>query len=432
MKQHRLLRLFAVLGVVALLAAACGGESDDGDGATGGDNGDKKELTTAPGFDGTTIRVGIVSPLSGPVAVIGNPLTAGNETYFKYVNEELGGIAGKYKVELVKEDSQYKPDLGVQAYSKIKNDVTLFAQMLGTPITKAVLPQLEADNIVAAPASLDVDWVFEPNLLPVGAPYEIQMINAGAYMQDEGGAKGKTVCSMIQDDAYGQSGQRGIEFAAKELGYDIKTTARFAAGTPDFTAQIQSLKSNACQVTYLVATPGDTAKILGTAAQLQFAPQWVGQSPTWTGAFAKSALAPYLQQNFLLAAEGTEWGDTSVKGMADMLDRLQKYTPSQQPDIYFVFGYYQAKAVTELLEKAVENGDLSREGVLKALANLGTVEFDGLTGDYKYGSKISEREPPRNTTIYKVDPNKPGGLARVKYEYVSDAAKDYELKAPGS
>ena len=40
--------------------------------------------------------------------MIGKPLTAGNEVYFDYVNSE-GGIAGKYKVELVQEDTQYSP-----------------------------------------------------------------------------------------------------------------------------------------------------------------------------------------------------------------------------------------------------------------------------------------------------------------------------------
>jgi ABC-type branched-subunit amino acid transport system substrate-binding protein len=427
MKRSHVVRLMALLGIFALLAAACGG-SDKKDDSSGSDNTTKKTLVAAPGFDMTTIKVGVVTPLTGPVAVIGNPLTAGTETWFNYINQEKGGIGGKYKVTVVKEDSQYKPDLGVQAYNKIKGDVALFAQLLGTPVTKAVLPQLRTDNIVAAPASLDADWVRDKNLLPVGGPYEVQMINAADYLMKEGGFKGKTVCSMIQDDAYGQSGQRGVDFAAKELGFTVKSTAKYAAGNPDFTAQIQQLKSAACELVFLVGTPSDTAKIMGTAAQLQFVPQWVGQSPTWTGGFVKSALAPYLQAHFMLAAEGTEWGDTSVKGMADMLDRIQKYTPSQQPDIYFVFGYYQARAVTALLEKAVELGDLSRQGLLTAMGKMGKVDFDGLTGEYSYGAPET-RNPPRQTTIYKVDPAKPGGLAKVKYEYTSDAAKKYEFKA---
>ncbi|MDQ1443929.1 MAG: hypothetical protein QOI20_393 [Acidimicrobiaceae bacterium] len=425
MKRNNRVRLLAVLGVLALVAAACGGTKKDSSSST---TTAKKTLSPGPGFDGTTIHVGVITPLTGPVAVIGNPLTSGTETWFKYINEEKGGIGGKYKVVVDKEDSQYKPDLGVQAYNKIKANEVVFAQLLGTPVTKAVLQQLRADQIVAAPASLDADWVRDKNLLPVGGPYEIQMINAADYLVNEGGFKGKTMCTMIQDDAYGQSGQRGVDFAAKDLGFTVKTTAKYAAGNPDFTAQIQQLKSSACEVVFLVGTPSDTAKLMGTAAQLQFVPQWVGQSPTWTGAFAKSPLAPYLQAHFMLAAEGTEWGDTSVKGMADMLDRIQKYTPSQQPDIYFVFGYYQARAVTALLEKAVELGDLSRAGVLAAVDKMQKTSFDGLTGDYEYGPP-GTRNPPRQTTLYKVDPAKPGGLAKVKYEYTSASAKKYEFKS---
>lgn len=426
MKQPKRLRLMAVIGILAMLAAACGGTKDDDD-ASGGDD-KPKTLTAAPGFDpvAMTINVGVITPLTGPVAVIGNPLTAGTETWFKYINEQ-GGIAGKYKVNVVKEDSQYKPDLGVQGYNKIKNNVAVFGQLLGTPVTKAVLPQLRTDNIVAAPASLDSDWVRDKNLLPVGGPYEIQMINAADYMVNEGGFKGKTTCSIIQDDAYGQAGQRGIDFAAQELGYTLKTTAKYAAGNPDFTAQVQALKSAGCALVYLVGTPTDTAKLMGTSAQLQFNPQWVGQSPTWTGGFVKSALAPYLQARFMLAAEGTEWGDVSVPGMKDMLDRIQKHTPSQQPDIYFVFGYYQARAVTALLEKAIELGDMSRQGILDAMTKMGDINFDGLTGNYKYGP-IADRNPPRETTLYKVDPAKPGGLAKVKYQHTSDAAKKYTIK----
>jgi ABC-type branched-subunit amino acid transport system substrate-binding protein len=425
MKQRQVVKLAAVIGAIALLAAACGGSSKKSSSSSNSN----KTLATAPGFDGTTIHVGVITPLSGPVAVIGNPLTAGTETWFNYINQEKGGIAGKYKVVVDKEDSQYKPDLGVQAYNKLKGTVAVFGQLLGTPVTKAVLPQLRSDNIVAAPASLDADWVRDPNLLPVGGPYEIQMINAADYlMSSEGGQKGKTVCSMIQDDAYGQSGERGVDFAAQQDGFTVKTTAKFTTPLSDATAQIQQLKSAGCQVVFLVSTPSDTGVVMKTAAQLSFVPQWVGQSPTWIGAFVGTPLLPYLQAHFMLAAEGTEWGDTTVPGMKDMLDRIQKYTPAQKPDIYFVFGYYQAEAVTALLEKAVSLGDLSRQGILNALSKLGTVSFDGLTGDYQYGA-VADRNPPRVTTIYKVDPAKPGGLAKVKYQYESDAAKKYVFKA---
>jgi ABC-type branched-subunit amino acid transport system substrate-binding protein len=436
MRYRSAFRLAAVLGAVSLAAAACGGTTKSSTvspapaPATGGTTGSAapKEPAAAPGFDPATktIHVGVISPLTGSVAIIGKPLTAGQEVWFKYVNDQ-GGIAGKYKVVLDEEDSQYKPDLAVQAYNKLKDGEVMFAQLLGTPLTKAVLPLLKQDNIVAAPASLDADWVAEQNLLPVGGPYQIQMINAASYYLTDGGFKGKTLCSSIQDDAYGQAGQAGIDYAAKQLGFTLATTAKFTAGSPDFTPQVTQLKSANCQLVFLVATPADMAAMMAKAAGLNFTPQWVGQSPTWLGAFAASALKDYLAAHFTVIGDaGPEWGDRSSKGMSDLLDRLQKYLPSQGPDYYFVFGYYEARAVSQVLENAVKLGDLSRAGIIKAMNTVGTLTFDGLSGDYGFGPP-GQRTPPRASSLFKVNPAKPAGLEAVKTNFTSDAAKSYKI-----
>ena len=102
--------LVAALAACAVLGAAgCGGADTEEEPAGGGGGGEAAEGGGAPaktaGFDGTTIKLGVLTPLSGPVAVIGEPLTAGNEVGFAAVNAN-GGIAGKYKVELVQEDTQ--------------------------------------------------------------------------------------------------------------------------------------------------------------------------------------------------------------------------------------------------------------------------------------------------------------------------------------
>jgi ABC-type branched-subunit amino acid transport system substrate-binding protein len=404
---------------LTLILVACGGAGEDDD-AGGGAAGAPGNTT---GFDGKTIKLGVLTPLTGTVAVIGQPLTAGNEVFFEALNA-AGGIGGKYKVELVQEDTQYKTDVAVQKYNKIKGDVVAFTQILGTAPTLAVLPQLKTDKVLAAPASLDALWVREENLLPVGGPYQVQAVNAMEYyFTDGGGSKSDTICTMIQDDVYGEAGQSGIDFAAEKYGFKVANTQKFKVGTENYAGQIGALAGAKCQVVFLVATPSDAAKIWGTAAQARFAPQWFGQSPSYTGALAKSAVAPYMQQSVLIVAEGTEWGDTSVPGMTEMVDAATKYAPDQAPDYYFAFGYNQARAMTALLEKAVELGDLSREGILKASNELGTVSFKGLTGDYKYGP-AETRNPPRTSTIFAVDPTKPFGLKTVKYNFTSDAAKD--------
>lgn len=415
--------LAAVVASLALVLGACGGAGEDDD-AGGGEAG---APGNSAGFDGTTIKLGVLTPLSGPVAVIGQPLTSGNEVFFEALNAK-GGIAGKYKVELVQEDTQYQPDVAVQQYNKIKGDVVAFTQILGTAPTLAVLPQLRSDRILAAPASLDALWVREENLLPVGGPYQVQAINAMDYwLTDGGGSATDKVCTMIQDDVYGEAGQEGIDFAAEKYGFPVTNVQRFKVGTENYAGQIGALAGAGCQVVFLVATPSDAAKIWGTAAQARFAPQWFGQSPSYTAALSQSAIAPYLQQSVLIVAEGTEWGDETVPGMKQMMTDLERFSPDEPPDYYFAFGYNQGRAMAAVLEKAVELGDLSRDGILRASEELGTVGFDGLTGDYEYGP-AADRNPPRSTTIFKVDPARPFGLAKVKYLLESDAAKEFEFK----
>ncbi|MEU3272295.1 ABC transporter substrate-binding protein [Saccharomonospora sp. NPDC006951] len=417
-------RIGAVLASATLLAvAACGGAGNDQQ--SGG--GQAGAPPSTAGFDGRTIKLGVLSPLSGPVAVIGQPLTEGNKVWFDYVNSR-GGIAGKYKVELVQEDNQYAADVTVQQYNKIKNDVVAFTQVLGTAPTLAVLPLLRTDKVIAAPASLDAFWVREDNLLPVGAPYQIQAINTMDYYLTEGGGTADSrICTMVQDDVYGEAGQQGIDFAAEEYGFTVANTQKFKVGTENYAGQIGALASAGCEMVFLTATPADAGKIWGTAAQAKFAPKWFAQSPSYANALAQSAVAPYLRQYLTIAAEGTEWGDSSVKGMRDMVSRAQQYAPQQQPDYYFGFGYNQGRAMTALLEKAVADGDLSRDGLLKASSELGKVSFDGLSGDYDYGPAAT-RNPPRTTTLFSVDPAKPFGLATLKYNFSSEAAAKFEFQ----
>lgn len=425
MKHRRWLRPLTLLLVASLAASACGGGRDDDDDDASGDGDDGGELATGPGFDGETIRLGVVTPTSGPVAIIGNPLTAGNEAYWEYVNEELGGVAGQYPVELVIEDSAYDPPTAVQKYNEIKGDVVMFNQLLGTPIVNAVLEQLNGDGIVAQPATLDAFWVREPNLIPIGAPYQIQAINGIDWYVNEGGGEGSTICALLQDDPYGEAGREGIDFALENLGLELGVAATFPVGNPDFTSQISQLQGADCDAVWLTSTPTDTGTALGKAAELGFTPQWLGQSPSWIGALGESALGPYLQENYLWISEGPEYGDESVEGMAELV-RIQETYSEQEPDIYFNFGYNEAKAVHQVLEQAVEMGDLSREGILAALESIEEFSYDGLLGDYGWGA-AEDRDPPRANSIFKPNPDEPIGLELVLESHEAPYAADFEF-----
>ncbi|MCQ3812948.1 MAG: ABC transporter substrate-binding protein [Acidimicrobiia bacterium] len=382
------------------------------------------EPTPVPGFDGSTIRVGVISDLSGPASIIGVPLTAGAQVYYDYVNSQ-GGIAGRYMIETNEQDHQYMPSIALQVYNSIKDDVVLIGQLLGTPITNAVLESLKQDNIVAAPASLDSFWVREQNLLPIGSPYQIQAINGLDWWINEGGGNvNQTYCTFVQDDPYGEAGQEGVEFAAEALGFTITESVSYVAGDTDFSAQIQQLSNAGCEVVYFVALPNVTAPALGEAASKEFAPTWISASPTWVNILALSPVAEYLQKTMIIVGEGSTWGDTEVEGMGPMLERLAEFAPDQGPDYYFTFGYLQAHAVVQVLEAAVANGDLSRQGIIDAMNSLGEVSFEGLGGDYFYGAP-ADRIPSTENTIFRVNPAVPNGVEAEVVGYEASFASDF-------
>ncbi|MCZ7525240.1 MAG: ABC transporter substrate-binding protein [Acidimicrobiia bacterium] len=425
-----------MLLALALVVAACGaGDDDDETEGTQATTADGTTETTgaaagppeaAAGFDGTTIRLGVLTPQTGLASLIGIPLTAGNQVYFDQLND-AGGVAGQYQVELVLEDTEYVADIAVQAYNKTKGDVVMYTQVLGTDVTNAVLPQMKRDRKVASPATLDAEWVLEETLLPVASPYQVQMMNGADWYFTEGGGEGQTACAIIQNDGYGEAGLEGVEAAAEAQGFEVATVARYELGAPDMTAQIQQLIDNNCEVVFATTLASDTSKVFGKAAELGFAATWLLQTPGWLGQFVGTGLVDYLEANvFVLSQGGPAWGDTSVPGMANMLSAIEQYKPDQGPDFYFAFGYLQAQTVHALLEKAVELGDLSEDGILAALEQLGTVSYDGLMSEYVYGP-VGERNPPRDTSINAVDRAGPWGWSQVVANYESDTAAEYEF-----
>ncbi len=134
-----------VICVMALTACASNNSSNNS-GST---------LKTGPGVDTATktITLGIISPYSGPVAApIGDPLAKGVEVFFDHVNDN-GGING-YKVKFLEEDSQYNPQIEVQLYNQIHNQVLMIADSLGTPTTFAIKDLAAADHMLVSAATL--------------------------------------------------------------------------------------------------------------------------------------------------------------------------------------------------------------------------------------------------------------------------------------
>lgn len=405
-----------VLGAVLLLvAAACRG---------GG---------AGVGVEEQTIRIGSLAALTGAAAPIGIPLQRGHEVYFEYVNEELGGIGRdlpedeRYQVELVTRDGQYVEDSHIQQYNAIADDVLVISQSFGTPTTQAIIEGVRADQVLTGAATLAARWLRETYVVPAGAPYAAQFINAADYVVNELD-EDMSAGIIYQDDDYGEEGIDGLEFAAEAFGFEIVARASYQRADTEFTAQVEQMRSAGADHVFLTTTPSATGPILGAAAQAGYAPRFIGQSPSWIGAFLDNEpLVPYMQQNYWVITDAAcEWGDTSegCEGMAEMLTNLETYASDQVPDYYFAFGYTQARIFHQILERAVANDDLTREGVVEAFESLENVDMGGLLNPISYGPDCEDKIPASASGIFEVDPELPIGLGRIAV-VDSDAVADF-------
>lgn len=411
--RSRALSLLTVLAVLSICVSACG--STGGGGIKAG---------TGVDLDKKVINLGILTPLSGPVAApIGIPLTKGIEAYFKAVNAS-GGIDG-FTVNLIEKDSQYSPQIQVQMYNQVHDQVLMLAESLGSPTTQAIVTLSERDKMLVSAASLDSVLARQQYMILIGTPYRLQVENAFDYVVNKLGVNNPKVGLIYQDDAYGQDGLTGYQEAIGCYSLNNVAEATYQLTDTTFTAQVTKMKQAGAQYVFLTAVPTIAAGIIGNAAQQGYFPQWILQSPAWSNGLlgVSPQFTGLLQRSVWVVAQGATWGDTSQPGMAEMLDNLQKYAADQKPDGYFQFGYAEAKVTYAILKKAADNGDLTRDGLLRAFNSLGTVDLGGLYGaSARYGASTNERVPTRDNSVFGIDPTVPNNFKNLSGDFTGTCA----------
>ena len=414
--------LYACIGflVVCIMAlSGCAGSSPSS--SSGGTS--TTTLKAGPGVDMTTktITLGIISPYSGPVAApIGDPLALGVKVFFDHVNDN-GGING-YKVKFLEEDSQYNPQIQVQKYQQIHGQILMIADSLGTPTTDAILPLADSDHMLISAATLSSALAREKYVVLVGTPYRLQVENAFDYVVNTlKDTKPKTGI-IYQNDEYGQDGLQGYKEAITAYGLNDVGQASYAVTDKDFTAQVSQMKQAGAKYVFLSTLPTVTATIVGTAAKLGYFPKFILQSPAWSNLLlGVKALVPLLTKLWVVG-QGATWGDTSKPGMAQLVQDVQKYAPSQKPDGYFEFGYAESYITYAILKKAMANNDLTRDGLFNAFNSLGSVDLGGLYPSVTYGASSNQRVPTRDNVIFQIDPTQPNDVKALTSDFTGTAA----------
>lgn len=370
-------------------------------------------VKAVPGFDpaSKTISVGAITALSGPISATATEQIVGQEAYWAAINA-AGGVNG-YTVKVVPADNQYNPQLAVQAYQGIKDKVVMLSGILGDASTDALLPILNQSGSIAIPSGQSAKFVKEAGLAPNFTSYQTNVFNAITHLIDQKEAtKGTRFCGLVQDDQSGKARMEALDYAAGKYGFERGVTVNFAPLDTSFTAQVQSLKNDGCEVVVYGGAANITPGLVAAATQLDYKATWIAEFYAIADSFRTSPIADYLSKHFLLTGPGANLDDTTVEGIKNLTAQLKGKPVTMQ----MVYGYIQGITAHAILEKAIELGDLSGAGLREAVSQIGSISYEGLQGDVTFGP-VEARRLPQTTTLFGYDAAKPYGLSAKKVAF---------------
>jgi ABC-type branched-subunit amino acid transport system substrate-binding protein len=400
---------------LALAASACSTKSSDNNSSSGG-------VKTGPGVTDSTITLGVLTDTSGVFASLGATVTQGNQLGVDAIND-AGGICGR-KIALDIQDHGYDVQKAVSLYAQQAPKVAGNLQLLGSPMTTALLDQLKTDHMLGATATWASTLLKSDDIQISGATYDIEQINGLSYLMDQGKIKkGDKVGHIYIEGEYGANGLAGSKFAAQKLGFTI-VPIQIKATETDLTSAIGQLKSAGVTAISLTTTPKQTASAVGVAAVSKLNVPFLGNNPTYSPLLLNTPVGPALEANLYVSGSSIPLSADNPEAKK-VLDAFRKKYPGKPSNAGVTYGYGVAQIYSQTLKAACDAKDLSREGIEKAFRTLKNVDTKGIIAPLDY-SKPGEI-PARQT--YVVRPSKAtlaiDGLKIEKDLFESDTAKEY-------
>jgi len=291
MRIARSVQAIAVAAATGLVLTACGGSLDsesssEAASAPAASAAASAEADGGAAAPGGTIKVGFVSPLTGPLAGFGEPdqwIVDSMGAWFADNPIEAGGQS--YNVEIVLKDSQSDAKrAGEVAGELINQDGVDIVMAHGTPdTTNPVADQCEAN---ATPCiTSDAPW--QPYYLgrqqdpanPEPFKYTYHFFwgleDVAAVYQDMWGQldTNKQVAGLFPNDPDGQAWSGAFPDMTAANGYTVNDPGLYPNGTQDFSAQISAYKKNGDEILTGVPIPPDFTTFWKQAKQQGFNPK---------------------------------------------------------------------------------------------------------------------------------------------------------------
>jgi branched-chain amino acid transport system substrate-binding protein len=321
------------------------------------------------GITEETVKIGINCPLSRVLAHAGKATVDALQAYFRYVNEEKGGVHGR-KIELVVRDHQYDPSRSLAEFKKlVTRDEVMALIGWGTPPTTILINPAMEEEVPMLCISGGTPLFNPPKkyILAMITPYRLQAAAVVSYIVETLGDKQPKIGLFYNNDDFGREGKAGVEMAAEHYGIEILSEAPHITGSPVDKAAVTKFKSAGVDYVLVSSHSGDVSSLL-----LEVKNQ--GLDADIYGVLAPASDRKIVQQAkeaakryYSVDAQG-RWSDTKSPGIARMIELSRKYGSSdvlEAKSYYYILGWYPALLIVEALERAGK--DLTVDKFLEAL-----------------------------------------------------------------
>jgi branched-chain amino acid transport system substrate-binding protein len=340
--------------------------------------------TCAPAFAADdTIKIGLVTALSGESARAGEALTRGMTVAIDEINAK-GGVLGK-KLELVKRDDEAQPAKGVTAARELifKEKVAVLFGGLDTPVSMAIVPVINQEKVVfvgpwAAGTGITKNGASPNYAFRVSAVDEIVDKAMLQYAQKTFSAK-KPGLIMI-NNPWGQSNEKGLTAALTAKGITAAGSEKFEASDVDVVPQLTRLKAAGADTLFLVGNVGPSAQVVKSLDRMGWkvpvVSHWGPAGGRFTELAGPNAKEVHFVQTYSFFSKPTPVSEKVMKAL------MAKYSDIKGPgDVTPAVGVanaYDAMMLTALaIQKAGStNSDAIREGFYKIDS------YDGLIKKY--------------------------------------------------
>src|SRR5918996_2395184 len=200
-------------------------------------------LVVPAGFAQAPIKIGVIQPLSGPVAASGNYVRMGAEIARDWINAR-GGVNGR-KVELLIEDNKSDPKEAASAAEKliVRDKVPAIMGAWGSSMTLAAMPKLEeygVPMVVETSSAASITKRGNPWIFRISPPSEMEALGLERYL----GALGiKKADFMAVNTDWGRGAVTAFADVLKRNGAAVGTTEFMDQSATDMNAQITKVKS---------------------------------------------------------------------------------------------------------------------------------------------------------------------------------------------